>query len=1391
MRTLNLKLFLILTGSLILGSAGLFLVHSLQAGRIAQALLWQADRAEKDNDPPKVVKYLKRYLEFKPHDLDARAQLGRTLAGEKVAVSDRAREAALFVLEPVIARQPERNDLRRLVVRLALAFTPPRLETAREHLDALHDAFPEDGEIAYLQGQYYEAVKDDPQAKKKAEAAYRQAIQQAPERLDGYVRLAALLRGPLNQPPKANQVMDDLVRANGQSSQAYLLRARYRLQDDLKTEAAGDVERARALAPDDPEVILAAAEVARARDQLADARRYLNDGLKRHRRDARLYHALAQVEVTAQQRGQAIAWLQAGVKATSGPAQCELLWHLANLLIDEGRTREAEADQVVAQLSKVASSSAVVPYLQARILVGREDWAQAASLLERARQVLEPSADATRELLVQIDLYLGLCYEQLHEPARQLDAFERVVKRDPQSEPGRLGMATALRGLGKLDAARRQYEELSRLPRNAATYCVELARLRTEQTLLSGGSDWNEIEDLIRQAEKADAKAVEVVMVRAQFLTAQNKLTAAREFLEKAYKDRPRQVEFWSALAELAEREKQWSKAQAILDQVEHDQGDSVVLRLARARFWVNQGAPEARAAVAKLGEGRQTFPVPEQARLLQGLAEAFYRLGDLKQAAANWTQLTQLPGHQKDLRLRMVLFDLAMQEGHDDKMRETIREMESLEGAQGTLARYGEALRLIWKAKQAKQLEELDRARALLDQVAAQRPAWPAVFLAKGEIDNLKGDLSQAITNYRQAIKLGETGPRAVRPLVQALYRCQRYDEANQEIGRLQKHALTADLRQLSAEISIRQYHHEQAADLALQAVDKDSTNYQDLLWLGQILAASGQKPKEAEQHLRRALELGADHAETWVALVKFLVNANRRADAEAVILQAAKANKLPPNQAPLALAQCHELMGRGEQARQYFQAALAGNPQDAQTLRSVAGFDMRAGRLQEAEPLLRKLKDGQVKVTDNDVNWARRGLAMVLVTSHRFDQFTQALDLVGLKLDAQGRVVEARPLPRDEMVEEQRARARVLATRTVRAIRAKAIALFEDLSRQGALTIEDQFLLVQLYEATQEWAKAEELLRPFLRLPGEKALYVVHYVQVLLNLQKWDEANAYIRQLQEWETHRQAKAGSLATADLQILKLKLQGHHDQAIQMLRDHVKRDGARPEEVLSLISYLGKQNRVDEALTECANCWQKLSPEIVGGASVAMLRSARPTAEQCAKVESWLQKALQQPGASTVLYLHLADLYDFRGRYQDAADLYRKVLAREPGNVVALNNLAWLLALKDGKADEAQKLIHEAIDILGPQPDLLDTRAVVFLALKQPEAANADLEKAMVLDAPTGARYFHRARAYQMANKRDAAAKAFREARKLGLQREHLHPVEAIACGKDFDELDRR
>jgi regulator of sirC expression with transglutaminase-like and TPR domain len=111
--------------------------------------------------------------------------------------------------------------------------------------------------------------------------------------------------------------------------------------------------------------------------------------------------------------------------------------------------------------------------------------------------------------------------------------------------------------------------------------------------------------------------------------------------------------------------------------------------------------------------------------------------------------------------------------------------------------------------------------------------------------------------------------------------------------------------------------------------------------------------------------------------------------------------------------------------------------------------------------------------------------------------------------------------------------------------------------------------------------------------------------------------------------------------------------------------------------------------------------------------------------------------------------------------------------------MALNNLAWLLALREPHTGEALDLIGRAIELVGPEAGLLDTRAMVYLKTGRSELAIRDLE-AVLGATPTASAYFHLAQAQHLARNRAAAAVALRKARDMGLVAERIDPLERPA-----------
>jgi tetratricopeptide (TPR) repeat protein len=248
--------------------------------------------------------------------------------------------------------------------------------------------------------------------------------------------------------------------------------------------------------------------------------------------------------------------------------------------------------------------------------------------------------------------------------------------------------------------------------------------------------------------------------------------------------------------------------------------------------------------------------------------------------------------------------------------------------------------------------------------------------------------------------------------------------------------------------------------------------------------------------------------------------------------------------------------------------------------------------------------------------------------------------------------------------------------------------------------------------------------------------------------------------------------------------------GQQPEAKEYFLKYVER-ARQPEAALELARYLGRQNNLDEALKLCDRAWQTCPAERVAYASVAVLHAGKSGAEHYGRVQEAIERALTRTPGQTGLLLCLADLAELRGQFDQAEEFYRKVLQIDGRNVAALNNLAWLVALRQPRPEEARTLVEGAISILGPIPELIDTRAVVYLALDQPKKAILDLEEAAArpaveprVRASVG---FHLARAYNAAGKREEAVKALRRYAD-NLDSGILHPLERDSYTRLRDEL---
>jgi len=1082
-RQLNIKAAGWVLGVAFVFGVSLTLVHSQQVVRHADALLFQAGKALEQNRPEQALRYFDHYLKYRPGDTDVMAKYGLAIDKYRQGPADQGR--AVLVLNEVLRRDPTRHEARYAVIQCLVSLR--RLPEAIVQAEKLLPDWEKKGEMEHIIGWCLEAQGDY----KKAASWLRKAIALDPGQAKSCVILAEILQKRLNEPDQAEEVMDSLVKARGHSYQSYLLRRRFWLQRQLPGDAdkaQQDLQTARKLAPDEPNVLLAAAEDAQSRRQNDEASQLLERAVQLHPGEESLYQALARLEIAAGKQTQARAVIERGLQKF--PQSWDLLVLQTDLLIDEQKIQAAEKN--IADLKRSNPTSPLVEYLQARVLMERKQWPEACKLLEHVRIKLAPGSEWLSRTLV----YLSLAYQQLGDTEQQLGAIRLAVHLAPNWTTAHFGLGSALLALGRLDEALSELQQVTKsadAPPAVWNVLVRCLILRNLQ-LPEDQRQWDEVEKTFEQAVQAQPRTAELVILQSEIQLAQKHYPQARRLLDRARVEFPRSMAIECALADMAARHQDYVEAVHVLDQAEKALGDSIELRLARLHLASQRSGAPARKVVAAMGENLQAFSAKDRTRLRRELAETWTKLGDPRQAEQTWRNLIQeQPG---DLRARLALLELCLQGGKHDAARPMLAELRKLEGEKGALWRYGAAALIVAESTSAGKLEQ---ARKHLAEASRLRRDWGRVPLLEARIDELEGKLDDAVKHYQSAIKLGERSANIVYRLVQLLQDQRKLADADRELRAFEEQGpLTPDLARLGADLALANGNPTRALDLARQTVPDDSRDYRDYLWMARFYQAAGQSAK-AEESLGKAASLGAHNPDTWVALVEHLAHVGRQAVIPEVLAEARR--QLPSERLLITLARCHDVMGQPDQAEKFFTEALAMAPNDVVLLASVADFFRRGDQPEKATPLLQQIIDGDAPASI--LTQARRQLALILAES---GQVQRALALIDANIGS-GPARAA-----DDRV-------RKLVDGFDPAKRKKAIKGLEETLKSPLGTADEVFYFAKLCEAGGNPTLAGNLLLGLVNSYPDNPQYLAHYVRFLQENGEVDEARTQFEKLQNRE--------------------------------------------------------------------------------------------------------------------------------------------------------------------------------------------------------------------------------------------------------------------------------
>ena len=567
---------------------------------------------------------------------------------------------------------------------------------------------------------------------------------------------------------------------------------------------------------------------------------------------------------------------------------------------------------------------------------------------------------------------------------------------------------------------------------------------------------------------------------------------------------------------------------------------------------------------------------------------------------------------------------------------------------------------------------------------------------------------------------------------------------------------------------------------------------------------------------------------------------------DAEKVIPQAEAA--LPKDKAPLYLARYCAVLGLAYQekkqevqktkwcdaANSWFKKAREATPGDPSVTRAYTEYLIRTGQIKEVEAHL-KATLARASSPENleEISLARRTLAAILISRNDFQASREALKLFEPnERGGAGQGLGEQPALKSEDLQTL---ARVYAAQGSSAYLKKAITTLEKLMATGLANPDDRNLLARLYSGDGDWPKARDQYRAMAaqvasersgETPDRHVGYLVQYATELLK--HFQAAPDQEELIEAQELAEKVKVLRPDSLDLLMLEARIQKARNEiskAVELIEAGADRPKLPPGDLLRLsmlaeeFGQLGarraaaqetrfragsprvppapgpiprRTGRVGAALDLCEQLWKGMtSPDglVPTLLDVVLSDKSKDRAEHLERVAGWLQQGLEQRPKSSILMLGLGNLRERQKRFAEAEELYRRDIDQGEGNkTIALNNLAWLITLRGEKAGGgALDLINQAINQTRPNPDLLDTRGIVYLKSGDAKHALEDLKQAVGRD-PSAAKYFHLAQAYLADKQKDEAKQALHKAIAAGLTPESLHALEIRSYQEVLDAL---
>ncbi|MHC4926789.1 MAG: tetratricopeptide repeat protein [Planctomycetota bacterium] len=1159
-------------------------------------------------------------------------------------------------------------------------------------------------------------------------------VKQHPEQILAYKLLGKIAEKRADLTPVLpHEWYDRAIRNNPESAIAYLYRCIYRTQKEQYKQATEDLEQAEKCDISDIETRLLLAAVWSRRDDNERAIEHLQAAQKIDPKNIGLWQLWA---VVAGQMGDVEQFVQIaedGLQAM-GQENYNFMVIAADLYVQANRLDRAE--ECLAALKGVEAERSTILNLEGQIAYARNQWAVAIEKWQQAIQLGHTSES----------LYLNLSdtLDKINNRPAAIQTLRRYISQNGNAFRSHLRLsqifakdfnwddaleqATAAIQLKPTSLEARTHYLRCRIGLLDKDKAIDAAVLKKSiQQLIDSTEavparflmfqlalteqDFEHAETVLNQIEQAYGQSLTLVTARTRLLMITGRHEQAVSLLEQTLVDYPDSNEIVQLLLMRYTQQKDFDKALELLDAAKAKDANAFTLR--QYELW--------RAEVLALA-GRNNDAI-----------EAYRTMAE---------------DNQSDIFARRQLlsvFDVTVENA--PQLQQWIDDIKAAEGQEGWQWKYEQAH--FWFADVNK--ENFERRYPdivkLLNENINLNSEDQASRILLASCHERAGNIQLALSLYQDATPRQSRNLDFILAAVSAMYRAREFRQAQAILAQATQEGITDPrLEKYQLRDSLRVGRQDDAISILEKMVSESPDDIGTRLSLAMLKIRQGQL-EQAKDEIQQILDANPDSAAATAAMAELYLNQNQPEKALQVsndyiaaydtlagyvmrgqILWAISdkdglrqtadtiVKKFTDNRSALLVAtRFYDDVGKSDDAIAVIKKLLNTSPEAFAVRKQAALIFLNqpdeAYRQQGAELLDQALEQNPVDIQ------LRMKKADLLIRQKNAVAFEQAKGVLRQLVDE---------YPRQEEAWSMMTRIALIEAEPGKAM---------DIALQGLSYLPDSKTL-KILRAQAQSARSPEMAVEMLEILQRDYSDDPSVILMLSkNYRKIDKLSLAITLLEK-SMENPALENIVPLKSEYISARYAAGSKPRAITLYQELIRQTNS-PQVLLSWVDVLGEHASpadIEMAYRQWTGLYADDSRKVLAAVLSKMIHIPHPGAIGTA--EKMIESTINTNPESHVGYQAKATLLHISGKKIDAIPWYEKAIAINPDQVIAINNLAWILCTEKADYQKALEYAQIGLQIDPAYVDLIDTRGTIYMHLGEYEKAAADFATCETMYFPT-------------------------------------------------------